>query len=271
LTVIGASEELKSRVDIATDLARKAGSLLLDYFEKRDVLVVDRKGVNDFVSAADKESESLLLGELLSRFPQDHYIGEENGLFGAASAEYSWAIDPLDGTSNFLHGNTNWCVSIGIARFKAPIAGIIYHPVQDEMFVGVVGKGAQVNGSPLAVSSVQDLSSSNIGIGHNPRIPVHKFIEETRCLLELGAGFIQVGAGALMLAHVAAGRVDVYYECHMWAWDALAGIALIKAAGGLALPYCSHVHLAQGDLVLAGAPTLVIGLQEALGIPEGRY
>lgn len=264
------TQALDLRVQLAVRLARESGQLLLEHFSRRDELVVDLKGVNDFVSDADRESEALLVAGIQSEFPQDSIVGEESGSSGARRGEIWWAIDPLDGTSNFLRGNPNWCVSIGIFSNNGPAAGVLYDPVRDEMFEGVVGFGARLNGKSVQVSEASELNLSHIGIGHNPRIDVNEFIEDTRALLETGIGFIQVGAGALMLAHVAVGRVDAYYESHMWPWDAVAGLALIKAAGGSIRPYCAHSPLAEGDIVLASSPGLYAKLEVQLQLHEAR-
>jgi myo-inositol-1(or 4)-monophosphatase len=252
---------LHTRLVAAKQAARKAGELLLRFSENRAVLDVTSKGANDFVSNADRAAEDLILEVLKGRFRGDGFVAEEGGQSGNADAEFQWCIDPLDGTSNFLHGAQNWCVSIGLLRNGTPVMGVVYDPVRKELFEGIVGIGARLNSAPIGVSTVDDLAAATIGIGHVPRVPIETFCLDTARLLRTGLAFRQVGAGALMLAYVSAGRVDVYFERHMWPWDAVAGLALIRASGGEHLPY---VELSRGEgcLVLAGGSVLVRKISE---------
>ena len=250
------SNSIHARLVAAKQAARNAGKVLLNFAHQRGELNVVRKGTNDFVSNADKAAETVILDLLQARFRNDGYIAEESGLSGNPNAEFQWCIDPLDGTSNFLHGAQNWCVSIGLLQNGQPVMGVIFDPTRNELFEGVVGMGARLNSAPLAISSVQDPGSATIGLGHVPRVPIETFCLDTARILKAGFAFRQIGAGALMLAYVAAGRVDVYFERHMWPWDAVAGLALIRAAGGEYLPY-SSAKPGDGALVLAGGSELV--------------
>lgn len=247
---------LRIRLTAAKVAARTAGEVLLDFYRRRDELEIDTKGPNDFVSAADREAEQRILAVLKERFPDDGYIGEETGISGSTSSEFQWCIDPLDGTSNFLKGAHNWCVSIGLLLGGRPIAGVVYDPVRKEIFEGGQGLGARCNGKALQVTEASEPVRSTVGIGHVSRIPVDVFSADTANLLTAGFSFRQVGAGALMLAYVAAGRVDLYFERHMWPWDAVAGLALIEAAGGTFLPFAEEKP-GMGALVLGGASPLV--------------
>jgi myo-inositol-1(or 4)-monophosphatase len=229
--------ELRARMDVAQAAARAGGALLLRYYAARGDLVIDQKGRNDFVSQADRESEVVIFDMLGAAFPGDALLGEESGRGGAVESDLVWCIDPLDGTSNFLHGAHNWCVSIGLLEKGEPVLGVIYDPLRDEMFAGGRGMPMAVNGVPAVVSTVAALDSAVVSLGHNQRVPLELFGAETLRLLATGAAFRQLGAGALMLAYVAAGRFEGYYEWHMWPWDAVAGLAMIAAAGGRYEPY----------------------------------
>jgi myo-inositol-1(or 4)-monophosphatase len=250
------AQSIHARLVAAKLAARKAGEVLLRFAEQPSGLEIVRKGTNDFVSNADKSAEAVILDILQTKFRSDGFLAEETGSAGNPKAEFQWCIDPLDGTSNFLHGAHNWCVSIGLLQNGQPVMGVVYDPTRKELFEGVVGIGARVNSGPVSVSSVGDPASATIGIGHVPRVPIETFCLDTARLLRAGYAFRQVGAGALMLAYVAAGRVDAYFERHMWPWDAVAGLALICAAGGEHLPY-NHAEQGGGGLVLAGGPELV--------------
>lgn len=247
--------DLRTRLDVAMAAARAGGKLLLAHYERRDLLVIDQKGSNDFVSQADRESEVVIVDMLTRAFPQDGLLGEEGGQGGPADAPMVWCIDPLDGTSNFLHGAHNWCVSIGLVQGDQPVLGVIYDPLRDEMFAGGVSIPMTVNGVPTAVSTVDALDHAVISLGHNARVPLELFGAETLRLLASGAAFRQLGAGALMLAYVAAGRFEGYYEWHMWPWDAVAGLAMIEAAGGQYEPYLTG-PLEKGGKVLASNAVL---------------
>jgi myo-inositol-1(or 4)-monophosphatase len=257
---------LQSRIDAAERAARLAGEALLRHYNARERLVVDQKGVNDFVSNADREAEDIIAAALRRAFPEDGFLGEETGLSGPEAAEAVWCVDPLDGTSNFLKGAHNWCVSIGLWSGDKPILGVIYDPLRNELFRAADGLGALCNDVPIAVSTTPALDRASIGTGHNGRVPVEDFTCDLARLLGAGASFRQVGAGALMLAYVAAGRVDCYVERHMWPWDAVAGLSLIREAGGTFAPYVPVPRdLARGGAVLASGAPLFPLLEQLLG------
>ena len=242
--------DLQARLTVAMAAARAGGELWLSHYARRDLLVIDQKGRNDFVSQADRESEDIIFAMLSQAFPDDGLLGEETGQSGPPGAPLVWCVDPLDGTSNFLHGAHNWCVSIGLVDNGEPVLGVIYDPVRDEMFAGGRGIPMTLNGVPTTVSAVDALDHAVMSLGHNARVPLELFGAETLRLLASGAAFRQLGAGALMLAYVAAGRFEGYYEWHMWPWDAVAGLALIEAAGGTYEPYLKG-PLEKGGRVMA--------------------
>ncbi|MEO8244399.1 MAG: inositol monophosphatase family protein [bacterium] len=256
-------QDLQHRLVVAVQAARQAGQGLLRHYAARDRLVIDQKGINDFVSQADRESEELIFAMLAQAFPTDALLGEESGHAGAAQSDLVWCIDPLDGTSNFLKGAHNWCVSIGLLDHGLPVLGVIYDPLRGEMFAGVPGQGMTVNGMAATVSRVAALDHAVLGLGHNARVPLDLFATETTALLATGLAFRQLGAGALMLAYVAAGRFEGYSEYHMWPWDAVAGLALIAAAGGVFAPY-KTAPVEAGDRVLASNGLLQSALRQVM-------
>ncbi len=256
-------QDLQQRLDVAMAAARQAGQGLLAHYAARERLVIDQKGINDFVSQADRESEVAIFALLSAAFPTDALLGEESGHAGAAKSDLVWCIDPLDGTSNFLKGAHNWCVSIGLLHHGLPVLGVIYDPVRDEMFAGAQGLGMRVNGTLTRVSRVDALDHAVLGLGHNARVPLDVFSVETVALLSTGLAFRQLGAGALMLAYVAAGRFEGYSEYHMWPWDAVAGLALIAAAGGVFAPY-KTIPVEAGDRVLASNGLLQDSLRQIM-------
>lgn len=242
---------------LAVDAARRAGAHLMTLFDRRSDLVIEEKSANDFVSRADREAEAMIQAAVREHFPQDGFIGEESGASpDLAAAAVVWVVDPLDGTTNFLRGNPNWCVSIGVLVDGQPAIGVVFDPIRDEMFESVAGGGARLNGTALRVGTAADPASASVGLGFVKRVGAARFCADTERLLSHGLSFRQVGAGALMLAYVAAGRIDSYFERHMWPWDALGGLALIREAGGQALPYPRTADIAAGGLVLAASPEL---------------
>ncbi|MFB2551911.1 inositol monophosphatase family protein [Ensifer soli] len=257
---------LAQRLATAKAAATAAGDALLAHYARRDRLVIDQKGVNDFVSQADREAEDIIAAILRPAFPQDGFLGEETGLSGPEAAAAVWCVDPLDGTTNFLKGAHNWCVSIGLWAGGAPVVGVIHDPVRGETFAAAAGLGATMNGTPISVTAIAALDQAAIGVGHNRRVDVDAFTLGLNRLLSRGAGFRQVGAGALMLAYVAAGRVDAYAEGHMLPWDAVAGLALIREAGGALTDYLAGGRsLTGGGPMIAGSPALVAEILAVMG------
>jgi len=259
------TEGRADRLAVAQQAARAAGAVLMAHYARRQALVIDEKGVNDFVSQADRDAEAAVFGVLAKHFPEDRLLGEETGFAGSSGNGLTWCIDPLDGTSNFLKGAHNWCVSIGLLEGDQPVLGVILDPVRDEMFEGGPGLGARCNGVALQVHAEADPGRCLVGIGHAKRIPVEQFVQDAARLLDTGLAFRQVGAGALMLAYLAAGRIDAYFERHMWPWDAVAGLALIRAAGGNFAPYLVG-PAEDGGPVLAASAALLPALRAAVAL-----
>ncbi|MAM09582.1 MAG: inositol monophosphatase [Rhizobiaceae bacterium] len=226
----------ESRLDTATELARRAGKLALAYFENREELLVRQKRhVTDLVSQADLEVETLIRDRLNRSFPLDAQLGEEHGL-SEGSSGVTWVIDPIDGTAPYLNGLPGWCVSIGACDEDGPILGVIYVPVLNELFIAARGQGATLNGKPVRALD-GDLRSGLLGVGANDRVSSERVGRMLAELSEAGAGWVRYGSGALMLAWVAAGRLTGYVEPRMSAWDCLAGYCLIQEAGGRVLAF----------------------------------
>ena len=194
-------------------------------------------------------------------------LGEETG-GDAGRAERLWVVDPIHGTLNFVHGIRYWCVSIAYVEHGKRRLGAIYDPSADELFVGVAEGEATCNGVPIRVSGCAALDRALVAAGYVPRHGLERHLALRRDLLEAGAAVKDMGAGALMLAHVAAGRFDAFVEPHMHPWDALAGLTLIEAAGGTVAPYPSAAGIAAGGAVVAAAPA-VFGALVALPAISG--
>jgi myo-inositol-1(or 4)-monophosphatase len=253
-------DEIASRLSLARDIAREAGQLALSYFNDRQSLKVEAKAnAQDVVSAADRESERLLRSRIRAVFPEDGLLGEEFGA-EAGTSGFTWVLDPVDGTSPFVFGLPSWCVSIAVVRGLETVVGVIHAPVRDELFTASLGSGATLNGSPLRLTDERSLVDGMLGIGANHRVPPEAITGFLNALLHEGGMFIRNGSGALMLAYVAAGRLVAYYEPHMNAWDCLAGLCLIREAGGVTEDFLARCDLSQGGRVIGAAPGAWSGL-----------
>jgi myo-inositol-1(or 4)-monophosphatase len=261
-----ARDDLDDRRKTAREAAVAAGEVLMAHYGRRAALVIDQKGVNDFVSQADRDAEDAILTRLAARFPEDALLGEETGASGGGGSGLTWCVDPLDGTSNFLKGAPNWCVSIGLLAGVEPVLGVILDPVRGEIFEGGPGLAARCNGADVRCNAEADPGRCLIGIGRTKRIALDTFAADTQALLATGLAFRQVGAGALMLAYLSAGRIDAYFERHMWPWDAVAGLALIRGAGGAVAPYLAPGAIAEGGPALAANAGLLPVLRRTLDV-----
>src|SRR5438067_3185440 len=248
------SIELDARARFAAQLAREAGALALRYFKRELEYTAESKGdLQDWVSIADRSVEAHCRARLEAAFPADTMFGEESG---GTLSERTWVIDPIDGTLNFVHGVRYWCVSIAFVRDGTRETGVVYDPPHDELFFATAGGGATLNDHPIRVSSCASLERALILQGYVNRHDVDAHLRLRRELIVSGAEVKDHGAGALMLAHVAAGRFDAYVEPHMNSWDASAGLLLVEEAGGRVLPYPGPEGLRVGGAVLASVPAL---------------
>jgi myo-inositol-1(or 4)-monophosphatase len=242
---------LDQRFELAKSLAAEAGALALDYFNKRDTLVVETKrDLQDVVSIADRNVETFLRERVLAAIPEDSFLGEEFGLQDGTSG-YTWVVDPIDGTAPFVNGLPTWCVSIAVLRGGVPVIGVIQVPCMNETYAAADGMGATLNGKSLKLDPSRTIQNSMTGISSNTMVTPELVGSIITDLLARGGSFIRNGSGALMLAYVAAGRVVGYYEPYMRAWDCMAGFCLVKEAGGRFMPFP-----AEGDALLRGHPVL---------------
>lgn len=260
-------EALLSRLKLAEKVARAGGEKALEWFHQRDALVVETKyDLQDVVSRADREVEQLIARQISAAYPADGFLGEEYGL-QAGTSGYTWVVDPIDGTSPFLNGMPNWCVSVAVLHNGEPVIGVIYAPTYQECYVAAQGLGATLNGRRLQVDPTRTLQNHVTGFGANSHVSPDEVGQILADLLAAGGNFIRLGSGALMLAWVAAGRVVGYYEPYMHAWDCLAGYCLVKEAGGWYHPFNTEgERLLKGAKVLAVAPGAAADLQRIAGI-----
>ncbi|HEX5509235.1 MAG TPA: inositol monophosphatase family protein [Pseudolabrys sp.] len=214
--------------------ARKAGRALKRDFGELEKLQVSLKGPANFVSAADRRAEETLYRELSKARTGYGFLGEEGGRRDGADKTHTWIVDPLDGTTNFLHGIPQFAISVALEREDTVVAGLIYNPANEEMFLAERGKGAFLNEQRIRVAARKQLADSVIacGLPHIGRGDLALGRRETGAMQERVAGLRRFGAAALDLAWVAAGRLDGYWERDLKPWDMAAGIILVREAGG---------------------------------------
>ncbi len=226
--------QASANVNIMIKAARKAARSLLRDFGEVENLQVSSKGPGDFVSRADIKAEQLIRDELTGARPTYGWLGEESTEVKGEDPTRRWIVDPLDGTTNFLHGLPHWAVSIGLEHKGEVVAGVVYDPVKDEMFVAEKGAGAYLNDRRLRVSGRRELIEMIFatGIPFGGRSELPRSLREMAALATQSAGIRRWGSAALDLAYVAAGRVDGYWERGLNPWDTAAGLLLVRELGG---------------------------------------
>lgn len=227
-----------ANLNIMLKAARKAGRSLVKDFREVENLQVSMKGAGDFVSKADLAAEAILKDELLGARPTYGWLAEEGGEIEGQDPTRRWIVDPLDGTTNFLHGLPHWAVSIALEHKGKIVAGVIYDPAKDEMFLAEKGEGAFVNEARLRVSGRSKLIESIFatGVPFGGRADLPDTLQDLARLMPTCAGVRRFGSAALDMAYVAAGRYDGFWERSLSAWDLAAGIIICQEAGGLVEP-----------------------------------
>ena len=247
-------DPIEQRLAAAQKAARAAGAHALALFHDRGLLTIETKhDALDMVSRADREAEDIIRVALGAAFPDDGFLGEEGGAQEGRSG-LTWVIDPIDGTVPFVSGLPHWCVAIALQSTERTEAGIIFQPMTGEMFFARHECGAWLDGARLTLSQDTRVTNSLTGIGASHRTTPAHISTVISDLMARGGMFYRNGSGALMLAAVAAGRLGAYYEPHMHPWDCLAGLLLVREAGGKTLPLKAQAMLADGGIVLAAAP-----------------
>lgn len=261
------ADPLAERFAYAHDLIREAGAVALEHFLRLDTLTITGKGPRDMVSEADVAVERLIRSRLEARFPQDGFLGEETGRGEISEGGGLWVVDPIDGTQPFVNGLSSWCVSIAYVLDGRAQLGLVFAPVRDELFSGRVGRGAWLDGAPIHVSRATTLDGALVAVGYSARVAPEDILPMFERVLRSGALYYRDGSGALMLSYLAAGRLTGYVEPHINAWDCLAAVALIDAAGGRVNDVLAGDGLFAGSPIVAGPPALYPELAEILGLP----
>ncbi len=241
-------------LNTAIKAARRAGTMIVRALPDIDRLQVETKSRHDFVSEVDRHAEELIIDTLKGAYPDHAILAEESGV--AAGNEWEWVIDPLDGTTNFLHGFPQFAVSIGLRRRGRLEQAVVFDPLRDELFTATRGEGAQLNDRRIRVSRVADLDGALLGTGFPFRQTdsVKEWVAMFERLAQHTSGIRRAGSAALDLAYVACGRLDGFWETGLKPWDIAAGSLLIREAGGLASDLFTEGDPLESGNILAANP-----------------
>ncbi|MFV0293579.1 MAG: inositol monophosphatase family protein [Paracoccus sp. (in: a-proteobacteria)] len=247
-----------ANMNVMIKAARKAGRSLVKDFREVENLQVSVKGAGDFVSRADREAEKIVKEELRGARPNYGWLGEETGTEEGEDPTRRWIVDPLDGTTNFLHGLPHWAVSIALEHKSEIVAAVVFDAAKDELYTAEKGNGAWMNGQRLRVSGrrhmIESIFATGVPFGGRGTLPAT--LQDLARLMPLTAGVRRFGSAALDLAYVAGGRYDGYWERGINAWDVAAGILLVKEAGGFVEAICGEGPVVDADNLVCANPQL---------------
>lgn len=248
---------MSANVNLMMKAARAAGRSLSKDFREVENLQVSIKGAGDFVSKADIEAEAIIREELMGGRPMYGWVGEESKPVDGQDPTRRWIVDPLDGTTNFLHGLPHWAVSIALEHKGEVVAGVVYDPTKDEMFFAEKGQGAWLNESRLRVSGRMRMIESIFatGLPFAGRGDLPETLQDLARILPTCAGVRRFGSAALDLAYVAAGRYDGFWERRLNSWDMAAGLVIVREAGGLVEPLRKGGNILEdGEVICSNEP-----------------
>ena len=258
-----------ANLNVMMKVARKVGRQLLKDFTEVEQLQVSAKGPGDFVSRADRRAEETIRAELMAARPSYGFVGEEGGAQPGEDPTRRWIVDPLDGTTNFLHGLPHWAVSIALEHKGVIVAGVVHDPVKDEMFHAERGEGAWLNGSRIRVSArrkmIESLFSTGVPFAGMSSLPA--VLRDLARLMPECAGVRRFGAAALDMAYVAAGRYEGYWEREIQPWDIAAGLVIVSEAGGFTGPLAAGGNPLAGGGVIASNAGIHERFASVLGAP----
>ena len=254
-------------LNIAIKAARRAGAIINRAALDGAPLDVRSKQVNDFVTQVDREAESAVIEVLRKAYPDHAILAEESGAeTGGAKSEYRWIIDPLDGTTNFIHGFPQYCVSVGVQHRGALAHAVVYDPFKNELFTASKGRGAYLNDRRLRVTRCAQLRDALVGTGFpfKELTRIELYMKQLRTMMASCSGVRRAGSAALDLAYVAAGRLDAFWEMGLSPWDMAAGALLIQEAGGLVGDLRGEQGFLESGDIAAATPKVFAQLLEAL-------
>ena len=245
-------------LNIAVQAAYSAGNIIQQEIRNLSRLKVERKGHNDFVSEVDKKAEQIIINTILKAFPKHNILAEEEGSIDNNS-DITWVIDPLDGTTNYLHGHPQYAISIAVKHEDKITHAAIFDPNRNDIYTAELGKGAQLNNSRIRVTSTAYLADSLLATGF-PTYDMSfldRYLAIFKEMLQTTAGQRRAGSAALDLAYVAAGMVDGFWEFNLKEWDIAAGYLLVKEAGGLICDTDGGQNMLTNGNIIAANPKLI--------------
>lgn len=248
--------DLDARASVAVDLALRVGRAASAFRDRMGAtaLQIENKGLQDFVTIADKQAESSIRMAVVNHFPADGFMGEEGG--GVPSGAALWVVDPIDGTTNFIRGFRHWGVSIAVIAGGKVQVGVVYDAAVDKVYSAVRGNGAFKDGRPIRASTVTDPKRAIALLGHSRRTDFGEYQQVSKRLYEQGIDYRRMGAAAIGLVRVADGIADLYYERHLNGWDMLAGALIAHEAGADVYLPTIETSLGDGGPIIAAAAGL---------------
>jgi myo-inositol-1(or 4)-monophosphatase len=249
---------MQPMLNIAIRAAHRAGDFIIRKINKIPDLKVEVKARNDYVSEVDREAESLIIEELLKAYPGHGIVAEESGVI-ETSEEYRWIIDPLDGTTNYLHGFPHYAVSIACEHRGRLTHGVIYDPFKQELFTASRGDGATLNNRRIRVNNLKTVNGALLATGFPFKNPdnLDEFLKLFNAFFSSVSDIRRAGSAALDMAYVAAGRLDGYWESGLHAWDLAAGALIVREAGGLVTDYSGDGHFLENGQIVVGNPRII--------------
>ena len=253
-------------LNIARQAALDAGNVIIRGLNRLEGMQVTKKGRNDFVSEADRNAEKAVISVIQKHYPEHAILAEESGQQG--DSDYLWIIDPLDGTTNYLHGFPVFCVSVGLMHKGRLEHGAVYDPMRQELFTASRGQGAQLDGRKIRVSKRHSLEQALIGTGfpfRDANLALDPYLRMLVSAIKNTEGIRRAGAAALDLCYVAAGRLDAFWETGLSIWDLAAGTLIIREAGGIISGLDGSEDFLQSGHVLTGTPKIYTALAKQFG------
>jgi myo-inositol-1(or 4)-monophosphatase len=259
-------------LNVAVKAARRAGALINRAALDRGALDVRAKRANDFVTQVDRAAEAAIIDIVHRAYPDHAILAEESGSSASKSNEYCWIIDPLDGTTNFIHGFPQYCVSIGVQHRGATVHGVVYDPGKNELFTGSKGRGAFLDDRRMRVSRCPQLKDALLATGFpfKELSRLDLYVRQMKTLMQSASSLRRAGAAALDLAYVAAGRVDGFWEMGLAPWDMCAGSLLVQEAGGLVGDLQGEQSYMESGDIAAATPKVFDELLRALRDPGDK-
>jgi len=258
-------------LNVANQAAKEAGQFIAAQLENINLLEIEKKGRHDYVSQVDKQAEKIIIEIVRKYYPQHNILAEESG-HQQRNSEFEWIIDPLDGTTNFLHGFPQFSVSIAVTEKGKLMHGVVYDPLKDELFSASRGAGARLNNYRIRVSEQKELEDALLATG----FPFHNFecldtyMESLKTFMLQTSGLRRAGSAALDLAYVACGRVDGYWEFNLKPWDIAAGALIVQEAGGLTIDMAGGENYLKSGNMIAANPRMLKNMVKVIAqsLPE---